>query len=280
MARLMPNIPAVEPFIIDKSPTSNLDTSWKKWKEEFELFIAASGISDKKQALALLLHLGGPQLRDIYSTLKEDGDNFDLVKQKFTSYFQPRKNTTYERFKFKDSKQEKGESNTVYVTRLKTLAESCEFASQDDEIRDHFIYTCRSKTLKTKLLREEDLTLEKLIEIARNLELSQIQATEIEQKNEPTKEENVNRLSNKKYFGGRNQNRPNKQVTPFTPKNGNKKSKDCYRCGGIYSKDHKCPAMGRKCYNCGRENHLSKVCREKSTTKSTSKNRQKINKID
>ena len=97
----MPNIPAVEPFVIDRTPSSNMDNLWKKWREEFELFTVASGITDKKQILALLLHLGGTQLREIYGTLKEDGDTLDDVKRKLTEYFQPRKKTTYERFKFK-----------------------------------------------------------------------------------------------------------------------------------------------------------------------------------
>ena len=247
----------------------------KKWKEEFELFIAASGIADKKQALALLLHLGGAQLREIYGTLKEDGDTFEAVKEKFTTYFQPRKNTTYKRFKFKDAKQEKNESNHVYITRLKTLAESCDFPNGDDEIRDHFIYTCRSKTLKTKLLREEALTLEKLTDMAQKVELSQIQANEIDQNKsnehiEPFKsEEKVNNVK-KKYFGGKQFKNPSKNQQNTDKRRGETKpsNSSCYRCGVVFTKDHKqsCPAMGRKCYQCGRLNHLSKVCRAKKPT--------------
>ena len=139
---------------------------------------------------------------------------------------------------------------------MKALSETCEFADKDNEIRDHFIYTCRSKALKTKLLSENDLNLEKLTEIARNMELSKIQAEEIEQKAEP-KNESVNHL--KKYtarYWNRSEN---------NKKSKSKSENNCYRCGGIYSKDHKCPAIGRKCYNCGRLNHMSKVCRQKPT---------------
>ena len=37
------------------------------WKEEFELYVTASGISDPTQKRALLLHLAGPKVRDIFN---------------------------------------------------------------------------------------------------------------------------------------------------------------------------------------------------------------------
>ena len=68
----MQNIPSVEPFLVDKSITTNLDKKWNSYVDEFELFIVASGVTDKKQKLALLLHLGGKDLREIYKTVKEE----------------------------------------------------------------------------------------------------------------------------------------------------------------------------------------------------------------
>ena len=121
MARLMNNIPSMEPFQIDHSTSTNLDKEWNTYKEEFDLFISASGITNDAQKLSLLLHLGGKQLREVYSTVKGDDDNFETAKTKLTTYFQPKKNTTYERFKFKGVKQEKGESNLRYITRLKSI---------------------------------------------------------------------------------------------------------------------------------------------------------------
>ena len=54
---------------------------------------------------------------------------------------------------------------------MKTLAETCDFEAQVNiEIRDQFIFTCRSTTLKRKLLQQENLTLEKLLGIGRNKE--------------------------------------------------------------------------------------------------------------
>ena len=52
--------------------------------------------------------------------------------------------------------------------------------------------------------------------------------------------------------------------------------KSCYKCGEKYQKGHndKCKAIGKTCYNCGKTNHLSNVCRSKR------KQASKINKTE
>ena len=101
----MQNIPSVEPFLVDKSITTNLDKKWNSYLDEFELFIVAPGVTDKKQKLALLLHLGGKDLREIYKTMTEENDEYASVKDKLTNYFRPKKNLTYERYLFKSTTQ-------------------------------------------------------------------------------------------------------------------------------------------------------------------------------
>ena len=71
MAKLMSNIPTMEPFIINRETTTNLDKEWTLYLEEFELFLLASGITGNRQKVALLLHLGGKDLREIYKTIKK-----------------------------------------------------------------------------------------------------------------------------------------------------------------------------------------------------------------
>ena len=39
---------------------------WRIWKDEFEPFVTASGLVDPKQQRALLLHLAGPGVREIF----------------------------------------------------------------------------------------------------------------------------------------------------------------------------------------------------------------------
>ena len=265
MAKIIQNIPFVEPFTIDKSTSTNLDKKWESYLEEFELFITASGVTENKQKTALLLHLGGKDLREIYKTVKAETDTYNDAKQKLSTYFNPKKNITYERFIFKSASQEVGESCSSYITRLKTLAETCDFEGQVNiEIRDQFIFTCRSTTLKKKLLQQENLTLEKLLEIGRNKELSQKQATEISntKSSDTTEEEYVNKFNQPRSHS-------NKQRQTRQSFDRNPEYKTCFKCGGEFTTDHQrsCIAKGKSCYNCGKLNHLSKVCRTKRTDK-------------
>ena len=47
----------------------------------------------------------------------------------------------------------------------------------------------------------------------------------------------------------------------------NSESKKCYKCGEKFEKGHleKCAAIGRVCYNCGKPNHLSAVCKSRKS---------------
>ena len=42
-------------------------------------------------------------------------------------------------------------------------------------------------------------------------------------------------------------------------------SQECYKCGDVYTRGHtkKCKAIDKTCFICGKDGHLSKVCRSK-----------------
>ena len=55
------------------------------------------------------------------------------------------------------------ETMDAYVTRLRTLAKTCQFGTSLDEmIRDQIIEKCASNARRRPLLRERELTLDKL----------------------------------------------------------------------------------------------------------------------
>ena len=56
----------------------NLSKNWRKWKQRFELYSAASGLKDKDKGVqsATLLHVVGEEALEIYNTFSwdEEGD--------------------------------------------------------------------------------------------------------------------------------------------------------------------------------------------------------------
>ena len=175
MARNVSNLPAVGPFSVDES--SNVSKKWEDWKEDFEIYLSATGVSQDTQKKALMLHLAGKDVKDIYKTLKANNtEQYEEVCTKLDRYFKPRKNITYERYIFREAKQRKNENTVSYITRLRSLSDSCNFNDTSEAVKDHFICSCYSLNLKRKLLIEKDITLEKVIEIGRYFELAKEQA--------------------------------------------------------------------------------------------------------
>ena len=174
------------------------------------------GITDDGRKKALLLHYGGDEL-DVFQTLKQANTTYDKAKEVLDAYFQPKQSTLYETILFRREKQQKTESIDQYCTKLRKLAEKCNFADQDREIKTQIIEGCLSSQLRRKVL-EKDRTLEELLELARSLSLSECRMKEVETSAE------VNRVLAKQY------NRS--KAKAHTHKQRDTCSKQCYHCGG------------------------------------------------
>ena len=81
------NLPAVAPFSVGKK--SMLSSRWKKRVHGFEYYLVASAVADKKQQRALLLHLAGPDVQEIFETLSDTGDDYKTALDKLNVYFEP-----------------------------------------------------------------------------------------------------------------------------------------------------------------------------------------------
>ena len=92
----------------------------------------------------------------------------------------PQKNVDFEIFQFRQAKQYVDETTDQFVTRLRKLAAHSEFANLEKEIMATIIQNCISKTLRRFALREEKLTLDKLLSKTRVLDASEAQAKDIE----------------------------------------------------------------------------------------------------
>ena len=101
---------------------------------------------------------------------------------KLDAYFNPKKNVQldFEVFQFRQAKQQ-DETIDQFVTRLRKLAVICEFTELDKELKSAVIQHCTSKPLRRYALREEGLTLDKLMSKARALEASEQQEKGMEE---------------------------------------------------------------------------------------------------
>ncbi|XP_068690629.1 uncharacterized protein [Montipora capricornis] len=138
----------------------NLSENWRRWVQRFDLYLTASGKIEENEKVqcAILLRTIGEDGLEIYNTFRfatgEDPNKIAHLKKKFEDYFNPRKNTVFERYKFWECKQQDGESIDQFITELKTRAKSCEFSDQQDSlIRDRIVFGVSDTRLKERLLR-------------------------------------------------------------------------------------------------------------------------------
>ena len=66
MAVCLSGLPGLPAFEAVGEPVT-LAQRWITWKEDFELYVTASGISEPTQKRALLLHLAGLTVRDMFN---------------------------------------------------------------------------------------------------------------------------------------------------------------------------------------------------------------------
>jgi hypothetical protein len=80
------DIPCVPQFVIGGELT-NVAQRREDWMKRFKYYMEASGITAQKQKRALLLHLAGPEVQDIYDTLEHTGENFENIINDLNTYF-------------------------------------------------------------------------------------------------------------------------------------------------------------------------------------------------
>ena len=104
---------------------SSLCQRWQRWLRSFELYVGASGVTDDSQKRQLLLHCAGESVQDIFFTLADTGNTYENAKAKITSYFTPRKNTSYNRHMFRKDCQNDEEPICVNLAiKLMILSET------------------------------------------------------------------------------------------------------------------------------------------------------------
>ena len=178
MAKSMQNLQTLEPFNVDDN--TNLARRWEVYREEVDLFLVASGVTNDLQKRAILLHANWKRVREIFTTLKGTGNSYADACMKLDEYFKPRKNVIYKICIFRNTKQQSDENTASYVVRLRKMADTCDYGSRSaEDIRDHFVCSCHDEKLREKLLRTSSLTVDKILEIGHMYENSKQQAAEI-----------------------------------------------------------------------------------------------------
>lgn len=244
--------------------------------------MTASGIDAKPGEIrsAIILNVAGEDVLEISNhftyaperTLAtgnivpaEDSSDPETLLLKLEQYCSPRKSEVYESYKFWTSPLLTPIDH--FVADLRTKAKSCNFGESTDRmIRDKIMFSITDTILKARLMREqEDLPLHRLINICRAYEITLGQVRDMCSSAGPTP------LSvNKLHSGGGSYNN-SKSKTLQTSMESNKWSggmKECKFCDTRHVlRKEDCPAWGKTCLYCKRQNHFASKCLKKTRSR-------------
>jgi len=149
---------------------TTLPERWRQWKETMQLFIELSmGRKTKKEKCSAFLYTIGQAGRDIHNAMNLSEDKqgkLDVLFTKFESYCKCKQNVTIECYRFNTCVQGRQENIDQYMTELRLIAKNCSFGDLEEQlIRDQLVCGTYSKEVRQRLLRVEELSLDKAVSI-------------------------------------------------------------------------------------------------------------------
>ncbi|XP_058456818.1 uncharacterized protein K02A2.6-like [Malaya genurostris] len=209
---------------------------------------------------AYLLHFAGPEVQDIFYDIPghdavppANSDVYREAIRLLDNHFAPMTSIPYDRYVFRNLKQENDESVDKFVSRLKERGRLCEYgAALDIRITEQVFDRCQMDELREMILKKKLMTVREIVEEARILETVKRNREQMAKGIISTEAENINLVTN------------------------SKKKDACFRCGqkGHFANDKGCPARGKECGKCKLVGHFKKMCRTKATKTSSSKRKQ------
>ncbi|XP_041461547.1 uncharacterized protein K02A2.6-like [Lytechinus variegatus] len=270
MASCQIGIPVPQPMCCK----GNLESNWKAFEESWNDYRIATELDKKPDSVqvATLRSVMGQDCKDRLATLPmSDAERLkpQIIVKKLAEHFAPARNVLYDRYVFHSAVQQQSESVDQFVVRLRQLIKPCKFGDLEEEmIRDRLVLGCKDKQAQARLFREQDTvcTLKKAIAALEVSELSQQQLRIVKG------EETVNYMQNQRkkgkassrqqQFNSKTRNMDKKSGKNFTAQKD--EVSGCRFCGGSHGKGREsCPAYGKTCRKCSKQNHFQNVCKAK-----------------
>ena len=194
--------------------------------------------------------------RQCVMTLHSMGIELDRPKTVFDSLeriFHPESNQTLSRFKFRGLKQKATQSCDSYMSELRLAIVECRYPDivQDELLKDQFIFGLVVNEIQEHLLGEivaED-TSEKCLLESRKIE-SKIEQRKLLGIKAAISYDSIQTNRGRDKFRSQSKGRARSSSNIC----------NCKYCGKLHSRGN-CPAYGKKCQKCGKENHFKSVCK-------------------
>ena len=121
------NIAAPCVFDVNVDGAQSNANRWKTWLRRFQNYVIASDIKTDIRKIALLLHVAGADVEEIYEAKRDVSvdktqEKFDAIITLLNAHFEPQKNTELSTIHFRQLQQREGEGIDAFLVRLKSQA--------------------------------------------------------------------------------------------------------------------------------------------------------------
>ena len=164
--------------------------NWNYFKASWNNYVIATELNKKSKPVQVstLLSVIGKECYEVYENLPltvDERKDRDSIISKLTEYFEPQRNIIYERYLFNSATQRSENKIDQFVNELRKLASTCEYGTLSDElIRDRIVIGISDSSMRARLLRESDLTLNRAIDMCRASEQATCQLRELDHDSE------------------------------------------------------------------------------------------------
>ena len=213
------------------------------------------------------------------SIRRETGKKLDPIIAAFEKFCVGAVNVTYERYVFNKRMQDSGERFDAFLGDVRRLARSCQFEGvKESMIRDRIVVGIRNENTRHKLLQIRDLTLAKAIDVCKASEAAGKQLKVMTNADEVQSLRSTSTSNYQRRNRGKSRGRePRHDLKQRRDKSATRPCKYCDR--KHEPRKEACPAYGKTCRRCGRQNHFDAVCLSKAAGK-PSPARHDVNELD
>ena len=251
---------------LEKYDSSSANLWWRKFVQYIKMTkdIDLSIMTNSKEILpqyreleleikdTFLWAIGQSALTEMTKTVREREPNILPLHKLYTLFrlhFTPERNVQHIRADFFDLKRETNETAADVWKRILDVEKNCEFETitAAELIASKFLSLIGKSTgdyESKKKIRKSDMSME-----ANRDAIHEYMYEKLNESPETEEEKKIRHVDKRKLT-------KNKEQTERYPKT---RRLDCNECN--WSKQHECPARGKKCAKCGKLGHYAKCCR-------------------
>ena len=122
----------------------------------------------------------GIEISSTWDLSNTESNTLSVYWERFEKYVAPKSNFRIARYKLRSLKQDNGESVDAFMKNVRLLARECKYENTNEHMLDTLIFGTNSEYVQSKLIqRDETLTLDEAIDVARTAEATKQQLNSI-----------------------------------------------------------------------------------------------------